>query len=266
MSNQNTRTIHLSTVANLRDMGGLPLQDGVFRPGELYRSATLAKINMADAGALKAREIKTVFDFRTQAERTANPDRLDETVTQIHLDVLADSPVATAAHINDLFLAPEKVAAYLGEGQGEAALQASYRDIITTASATKAYRGFFSEIANPNRSGAALFHCTTGKDRTGWAAAALLTFLGATEETIMNDYMQTNADLLPTLQPLLDKVSDAGIDPNLILPILGVKENYLQTAFTEMKTRYGSIGNYLTSGLRLDESTQSAIRERFVQN
>ena len=38
----------------------------------------------------------------------------------------------------------------------------------------------------------ALFHCTTGKDRTGWAAAALLSLLGVPEDVIFQDYLRSN--------------------------------------------------------------------------
>ena len=37
-----------------------------------------------------------------------------------------------------------------------------------------------------------LFHCTAGKDRTGFAAAITLRLLGVPEETILEDYLLSN--------------------------------------------------------------------------
>ncbi len=37
-----------------------------------------------------------------------------------------------------------------------------------------------------------VFHCTAGKDRTGFASALLLTLLGVPWDTVMDDYLRTN--------------------------------------------------------------------------
>lgn len=42
----------------------------------------------------------------------------------------------------------------------------------------------------PGRGG--LRHCTAGKDRTGWASAALLTALGVPFETVRQDHLLGN--------------------------------------------------------------------------
>jgi protein-tyrosine phosphatase len=49
-----------------------------------------------------------------------------------------------------------------------------------------------------------LFHCTTGKDRTGWAAAALLTLLGVPEEKVNEDYLRSNEYILPAYKQAID--------------------------------------------------------------
>ena len=59
----------------------------------------------------------------------------------------------------------------------------------------------------------ALIHCTAGKDRTGWAVAALLLLLGVADEDVMTEYMITNELLLPVLQPVFDQFREGGGDP-----------------------------------------------------
>lgn len=87
----------------------------------------------------------------------------------------------------------------------------------------------------------ALIHCTTGKDRTGWAAAALLLFLGASEDAVFADYLETNKILLPMFAPLLERFEAKGIDPTLLEGVLGVRREYLEASMAELAQVHGSI-------------------------
>jgi len=144
-------------------------------------------------------------------------------------------------------------------GRGEAAFVDAYRELITLPSASNSYRQLFTELADPkHRPG--LFHCTTGKDRTGWAAAALLLLVGVAEDDVMDDYLLTNAQLLPFLQPHFDHFAAAGGDPDVLLPVLGVEPKYLEASLGEMRTRYGTVEQYFADGLGIAAPTQSALR------
>jgi len=58
----------------------------------------------------------------------------------------------------------------LGGGKAEALFIEVYKEFITLPSANTSYRQLFVELSD-SAAMPALFHCTTGKDRTGWAAA-----------------------------------------------------------------------------------------------
>jgi hypothetical protein len=73
----------------------------------------------------------------------------------------------------------------------------------------------FAEIFDGQRR-PALFHSTTGKHRTGWAAAATLTLLGVFEEDVLADFLIANRDLLPALKPYFDRFASVGGDPALL--------------------------------------------------
>jgi protein-tyrosine phosphatase len=111
----------------------------------------------------------------------------------------------------------------------------------------------------------ALFHCTTGKDRTGWAAASLLSLLGVSEEEVMREYLLTNEQLVPRLQPVLDQFKAAGGDPELLMPVVGVRREYLDAAFDEMHTRFGSLEGYFADGLGIDAAAQQELKAIFVE-
>ena len=137
---------------------------------------------------------------------------------------------------------------------------------LSLPSALAAYRSFYLDLIDENRTGAALFHCTTGKDRTGWAAASFLLLLGASEDDVRADYLETNTDLTPALQPMLAALKAKGVPTELLDPILGVRDSYLDAALDEVRTRYGTIDNYARDGLGLTDPQIDALRRRFTES
>ena len=258
------RRVVLSTAPNMRDLGGLPVAGGVFASGQVFRSASLAELSDADRRAISDLGVGTVYDLRTEDERAAEPDRLPESTRLVHLDVLADGKLSVAAVIGKLRGAPGAVNELLGDGAVQQMLTESYRDFIRLLSALAAYRDLFLGLADPARDGAALFHCTAGKDRTGWAAASLLMLFGADEETVHADYLQTNDDLLPAFAPLIEAAAAQGVDPELLKAAFGVQASYLDATLEEIEARYGTLEGYFSRGLSLDDETLVALRERFV--
>lgn len=258
------RRISLATVPNFRDLGGLRVEGGTVRAGQIFRSTALSALAGDDVDAFGALDVMTVFDLRTAGERIAKPDALPAGVRSVDLDVLADSSGDVAAGVANILTNPGAAAAALGHGAAEALMKDSYRNIVSLPSALAAYRAFFLDLIDDERTGGALFHCTTGKDRTGWAAAVFLRAVGVSEEDVRADYLQTNADLLPALAPMIEAVRAAGVDPELLMPVFGVRDEYLDAAVEEARTRFGSLEGYVTDGLGLTAAHIDALRDRFV--
>lgn len=258
------RRVRLHSAPNLRDLGGFTTPEGIVRSGALYRSATLARLQGDDLAVFGGLGIATVYDLRTAAERVASPDRLPEGVRTVGLDVLADSASDVAASVDRLADDPAALAESFGEGRGAALMVESYRDIVSLPSALVAFGALYRDLLDQRRSGAALFHCTTGKDRTGWAAASLLLLLGVSEDDVRTDYLETNADLLPALQPIIDAAAARGADTDLLMPVLGVQGEYLDAALAEMRDRFGSVEGYALDGLGLGADDLAELRRRFV--
>lgn len=259
-----SRRIELASVPNLRDLGTLPVAGGTFRTGVVYRSTDLAGLSDADLPRYLDLGVQTVFDLRTAGERTQAPDRLTSGEREINLDVLADSVTDAAASLTGLLDDPTQTEKMLGGGRSVTLMVESYRNLVQLASALSSYRSFFHDLADPKREGAALFHCTTGKDRTGWAAASLLTLLGADTHTIYADYLETNHDLAPATEPVLKQAEQKGISRSALEPVLGVRREYLDTAFQQVDDTYGSMDAYFHDGLGLTDDVEGALRERFV--
>lgn len=80
---------------------------------------------------------------------------------------------------------------------------------------------------------------------------------------VMHEFLLTNEQLVPALQPVLDRFQSQGGDPELLLPIIGVQEEYLEAAFDEMCKHFGTIEGYFAEGLGIDAKNQLALRTAF---
>jgi protein-tyrosine phosphatase len=256
--------IPLPGIANLRDLGGWRTGDGrVVRHGVVYRSAGLGWAEPSDLDALAGLGIRTVYDLRSLRERTASPDRIPTLATGVVVDVLGEQLDAVPAHMLDLLEDPPRASAALRDGVAEALLERAYRDIVTLGSAHAAYRRLFTGVLDGDPR-AVLVHCTTGKDRTGWAAAALLLLLGVPQEAVDAEYLLTNEQLLPALAPLFERFAAGGGDPAVLHPVLGVRPSYLHTALDLVLADHGSIAGYFAGALGLDEAWQERARTELL--
>ena len=192
------------------------------------------------------------------------PEELPDGVDYVVVDVLADSPQAGPAQLEKLMADPQVANAELGGGKVEAGFEASYREFVSLPSAQREFGNMFLALGDETEL-PALFHCTTGKDRTGWAAAAFLTLMGVPRETVYEDYLRSNDYILPAYQEVIDGFVAAGGDAEIPRAILGVKKEYLDAAFDEMETEYGSIEQYFSKALGIGSDRQQAMRDMYLK-
>jgi protein-tyrosine phosphatase len=250
------RSVHLANATNFRDVGGYRTRTGQWvRMGLVYRSNALDHLAAADLAALAALHLKWICDLRTGGERQHGADIIPQGVPDEMEDVLADDTgklraiMAAAPADGKAAPDPTKVAHDL------------YRDFVVTQSARLAYHALFQHLADPARL-PAVFHCSAGKDRTGWAAAILLTILDVPRPVIMQDYLLTNTYLRGAdAQRLREAAGANSIASRLALT---ADPSDLQAAFTAVQQTYGSFDRYLHAGLGLSDATLRALRHNFL--
>ncbi|MEV8531273.1 tyrosine-protein phosphatase [Streptomyces sp. NPDC051211] len=257
-----------TTVANLRDLGGTPLSGGrTVRRGLVLRSGQLDRLDLGADPVVAALGIRTIIDFRTDVERGEHPDRVPEGARLLVQDVLADKVssgrLPVAAQLKDILADPIRAEEQLGAGRAEALFGDIYRSFVSSASGQAAYRTLLTELADPE-SGPLLFHCTAGKDRTGWGATVVLALLGADEETLMAEYLSVNPAVRQAFAPMIEGFTAAGGNPDIALALIGVVPGYLQAALDEVGTRYGSMEKYVREGLGVPDETVDALRARLA--
>jgi protein-tyrosine phosphatase len=245
---------------NLRDVGGHVTRTGArVRSGLVYRSTALARLEGADADAVAALGIRTVYDLRTAAERESAPDRLPPGTTHVVADVIGDKVEGSPAHILRLLAQPDAAERALGGERGRAIWIAHYRDFVRLDSARAAYGRLFSGVASEARR-PLLFHCSTGKDRTGWAAAALLLLLDVPHVDVMDDYLASARYVEAMLEPFAAEYGARGGDPGLVRSTFATLPEYLDASLAEVRQLYGDVEGYFADGLGIDVGTQAVIR------
>ena len=161
------RDLGLASDPNLRDIGGYRTTDGQWvRMGVVYRSQALS-LSPADLAMVDNLGITADYDLRTTAEIAESPDVVPAGATYANLNVMAD------ISLEPTLTSPAAAEQYMEEIE---------QRFVTNPTAQAAFGTLLTDIANSD--GAVLYHCTAGKDRTGWATAVLLTLLGVPQDTV----------------------------------------------------------------------------------
>ncbi|WP_417450899.1 tyrosine-protein phosphatase [Kordiimonas sp.] len=260
----NNRIFPLAGVKNFRDMGGYSTRSGATVPWRrLFRSGHLSDMTDDCGTELVARNITTVIDFRSDAEKERHPVRWAQGwVPDYHPLPIGGN---AAAWVHELF-DRLSVSPFPADELRTQFILAFETIPIKNAAGIKQ---FFDTLLAHKDDGAVLFHCTAGKDRTGITGALLLRLLGVDDEQVMEDFLLTNeaVDLEETSERLAGWLSSrAGktIDPKSVFPLVGVERDFLHAAYTAIDKTYGSFDSYTEKGLGLDKKRIEQLQISFL--
>jgi protein-tyrosine phosphatase len=240
------RHIPLNGASNFRDLGGYVGHEGrTLKWRKIFRSDHLAALDHQDLAQLKALGIARSFDFRgvqeSQAQSYQWPDiqrhslSIEPTVVQrLQAQHLTGKPL-TAADALD-------------------AMQTTYRDFVRSDS--HRFAQLFEHLLD--KPDPLLFHCTAGKDRTGLAAALVLSALGVSEADIWKDYLLTNQ---------LYKRNSTGaftLSPDVLKIVWEVQESFLKASLEVIHHDHGGMHNYLTQTLGLTPAALQKLRATYL--
>ncbi|QXL84343.1 tyrosine-protein phosphatase [Comamonas sp. NLF-1-9] len=242
------RALALQGASNFRDLGGYAAADGQrVRWRRLFRSDHLAALSAADAQALAALGLGRAVDFRGQAERAQQAYALPG-VVQLALPI----EPTVVRRFRELSARGE----LLDEAHADRLMRDTYLGFV--ADDAPQLKGFFEQLLED---GAPLvFHCTAGKDRTGYAAALLLLALGVPRETVMHDYLLTNRLYRRPPAPADDVRTRA-----VHAVIWGVRAEYLQAALDAIEREHGGVQTYLRERLGLSEAARRQLARLYLQ-
>lgn len=254
--------IDLDGAVNVRDLGGLPTEDGgAIVPCRLLRSENLQELSESDIARLvDEMGLTTVVDLRSTNEvTTEGPAPLDAVpgVRHAHHPIIAEYLDVTdqvkAALLTEVleadrarYPADPMAGHYLGylENRPDQVVGA-LRSIATAP-------------------GAAIVHCAAGKDRTGVIVALCLTLAGVDPETVVADYMATDEKIEAIVARLArSKMYGDGVTSKPVQAHAPRAET-MKAVLDEVESRYGGVEAYLAAkGFGAGES--AALRAKLTQ-
>jgi protein-tyrosine phosphatase len=252
----------LSSDENFRDLAGIAARyggtgfadttanNGVMRTGVFYRSEVL-NVTDADLATLSSLHITRDIDLRTPSEIAATQDRVPTGATYINVNIYGTQ-------------SPPPMGSPTTQAQAVAQFAAQYRAFVTDPIERTGFGTVLIDLAHSTDS--ALYHCSAGKDRTGWTSALLQSIAGVAPATIMNDYLATNLYEAGKINAELAviRATSGAAAAQILAPTLGVESGFLQAAFDQVTASYGSIYGYLTQGLGLSQADIYVLRAKMV--
>ncbi len=268
------RTIAFEGIENARELGGLQMQDGRrIRAGKLVRSAELSKASDADVALLKKRfGLTDVFDFRFEAERSKAMDREIDGVKNTWLSTLPENFVAafasgradtTVVQSQNLM---EILSEYAFNPKAQQMAQELYPAIVLDTTSQKRYGEFLRGVLSSK--GGALWHCSQGKDRCGWGSAFVLAALGASRETIVEDFALSNVSYASAVEAISAKIVEKGggeAELSFIRAMIGVSVENFESTLDLIDSRYGSLQAYLEQALGFSAEEQESLKRKYLR-
>lgn len=260
------RSLGLPTSPNSRDIGGYETKDGHHvKWGTVFRSEEIIELTDPELLRLANFGIKIVCDFRGDAEvEKRGADQLPAGAEYVHLPVLDDSNTLPTdiedAIVNKDFEAQERL---LGGGRATALFSDNAKYLIESKAARKAYSSLMDRLTDPEAL-PAFTHCTTGKDRTGWSTAIILTALGVPKDTVIEDYLLTNEYAAEKNAGRIESATPLMEHPEYLVDLLEVRAEYLETSFDAVNEKYGSFANYLKKGLGVSKADLKKLKQNLL--
>ncbi len=278
---------------NARQLGGLPLKNGRrIKEGLLLRTTQLMDATEEDLRKLQEDyHLSLILDMRDPTEYSRMPDPEIPGAKWvpapiIDFNFIKESMAARfQGHIDDIpgndidpeHPDPEKVMDLMiymarksrAEGQGYMGMDGGvYAAYVASPYGQENLGVFFHELA-ANDKGAVLWHCFTGKDRTGIASGLILEVLGADWETITIDYEISNLYFAENVAGVETKLRAKGVEedllPSMCGTMAGVYLPMMESAWRYMKETWGGPIGYLTGACGVTEEELETIRERYSE-
>jgi protein-tyrosine phosphatase len=256
------RVVQLEGGVNFRDIGGYRAKDRTVRWGKVFRAGVLRYFTPTDQQTLSQLGVRAICDLRRADERAREPTRWPTDTAR----GLWWEDGTTMPTIRGFAAARPRTA----DGMRDSML-ALYRALPEWMAPR--IRGLFECIATEHVP--VVVHCAAGKDRTGVAIAVLLTALGVEVDTIIEDYLLTNAvgnferfiearkdsqlGLADAHQPLL------AMSPEIRAVLFDANADYLRAALDQIAQDYGDVSGYLKATVQLDPPTLERVCDLLLE-
>jgi protein-tyrosine phosphatase len=264
-----SRWIDLAGAANVRDLGGLPTDDGRrTQPNRLIRSDNLQGLTDADVRLLlDQREVRAVADLRTGVELDSEgpgPLTREPSVDVQHFSLFPEAGRNTDAGALDddgpVVLPWQIRGTDLGEPD-RVRLGATGVYLRYLEERPDSVVGALRLIADTD--GATIVHCAAGKDRTGVVIALALAEIGVAREAIVDDYAQSAERIEAIVDRLKASPTYAGDLANQSIDKQSPRAATMEHLLDALETKYGGASSWLREHGWTDDDA-AALRKHLL--
>ena len=251
------RFYDLTGALNFRDIGGYENEEGRrVRYGQVFRSGHMSGLRDDAAGKIAELGIRSVCDLRAPDEREAHPSHwLTGRDIQQSLRDDTDGVGDVLKFYRAIEATPQIAQDVMFEG---------YRNMPYALAPS--YRALFARLLAGGTP--LIVHCAGGKDRTGIAAALILSALGVPRATILRDYQATDRvfdRLFAVMGAQVGSAIDLERNREVWRPLLVCHPAYLEASFDAFEKNDGGVYGYLATHANVDAADIRLLRERYTE-
>lgn len=271
----NSRSLKLKCVSNARELGGYIASDGrTIKRGLLLRTGRLDEADTEDIASLCGYNVGAVIDFRMPAEAETAPDPDLSGANYFNLSILNEAEIIKQddeMSIDLKWIKSDPIRFLRMALDAKVIHPDMYIDFLRSDEGKAGFARFFRILLDTPTNKAVLWHCTSGKDRTGVAAMLILSALGVDEETIIYDYLLTNEfnseRIMKTTIFLMSNLDDDEKPriPDMLVVLDGVNKSYMQNAVDYLKSEYGSVMGYIKTELGISDDETEILKKRYLE-
>lgn len=255
------RKIPFEKVHNFRDIGGIVTKDNrVVNWGRFYRADALARVDDKEFEAFNNLGITKVYDLRSDHEVSQAPNNLPSGVNNIAFPIFNQ---VNAEYFKDM---ERKFKT------GDFTVDDADQILVdTNKDFASIYKERFAELMELilQDDTPIVYHCSAGKDRTGFTTALILSVLNVDRQTILDEYEMTNYYTQDSMDENIEKMASLAtggntLDKEALRSLMGVKRLFLQAAFDTIDQNYGSMDNFIKQELNISDAQRKELIQKYT--
>lgn len=228
------------------------------KQGKLYRSGSLFDFDENDLIQLRKYNIRYVVDLRSEEERDVHNYSLPQDLIRYECSAL-HTKTGLENFYFFLLLHPDSTSEEIK--QAASFVREGYTILPFH---NNAFQLLLSLMEKDD--GAILFHCSSGKDRTGVLAALIQKLLGISDEEIIKDYLASNDYVMENTIRHADEMGFQGEARDTLIYCCTVHEELLSSSFAAVKQQYQSWDDFFQQEYGIDAKKKADLKHRFLED
>ncbi|MBR0173113.1 MAG: bis(5'-nucleosyl)-tetraphosphatase (symmetrical) YqeK [Lachnospiraceae bacterium] len=263
--------IRLASVENARWLRDFPAADGKkVKEGLLIRCGNLYHLTEEEADYLKnSLQLSLVIDLRTPSEAEKASDQSIPGVRYENIPLSYMLDTTRMDYLAQRYSQSHSVSERAWYTEQYARVDEAtrmYMTISTDVRSIEAIRRILHLLTEA--SGPVLFHCTSGKDRTGILAALILSALGCDREDIIRDYNASAVSFFSMAEKVKTHMGVRGEETEELKhglqASISVVPAILRAGLAYIDKHYISFEDYLSDAVGFGREDQARLRDKYL--